>query len=115
MRLVKASVIFLVTAIQPALSSEAFIAQVTSKAIATEQSAIAASKAVLASAMLALPLKPGTNGVSASATTAAANASSVTQSGTGNFAMVSQVGGGNASTIVQRGSGNQAVVTQRSR
>ena len=116
MRIVTGSVFLLMmVAAQPASSSEAFITEVTNKTVAAEQAAIASAKSALASALLALPVKPGATGLSVQ--TAAAvpgiNTSSVMQSGTNNFAAVSQTGSGNGSSIVQHGSGNQAVVMQR--
>jgi hypothetical protein len=115
MRIVAGSVVLLMMAAHPASGSEAFITQVTSKAVATEQAAIASAKSALASALLALPVKPGI--ANASVQTAAAvpgtNTSSITQIGTNNFAAVSQTGSGNASSVVQHGSGNQAIVMQR--
>jgi Curlin associated repeat len=116
MRISTASIILLAMAAQPALGSEAFITQVTSKSIASEQAAIASAKSALASALLALPVKPAA--ANPSVQTAAAvpgtNTSSVMQSGTNNFAAVSQTGSGNASSVAQHGSGNQAVVMQHS-
>jgi hypothetical protein len=114
MRISTASVILLMTAAHPALGSEAFITQVTSKAIASEQAAVASAKSALASALLALPVKPGTANPSVQtvATVPGTNTSSVMQSGTNNFAAVSQNGSGNASSVAQHGSGNQAVVMQ---
>ena len=115
MRVVTASIFLLMMVAQPAASSEAFITQVTKKAVATEQAAVASAKSVLASALLALPVKPGAAGLpdQTAAVVPGTNTSSILQSGTNNFAAVSQTGGGNASLIVQHGSGNQAVVMQR--
>jgi hypothetical protein len=115
MRIVMGSFFLLVMAAQPVASSEAFITQVTNKAAATEQAAVASAKSALASALLALPVKPGAASfpVQAAAVVPGTNTSSIVQSGTNNFAAVSQTGGGNASLIVQHGSGNQAVVMQR--
>jgi hypothetical protein len=94
----------------PAGASEAFIAQLTGKAVAAELSA----KRTLSSAMLALPLQPkAVKGPAAPAANAATNVSVVMQSGASNVAAVSQTGGGNSSSLVQRGNGNQATVTQR--
>jgi hypothetical protein len=109
MRIAIGTVICLSTAF-PAGASEAFIAQLTGRAVAAELSA----KATLSSAMLALPLQPkAINGPAVSAANAATNASVVMQIGANNLAAVSQAGGGNASSLVQRGNGNQATVTQR--
>jgi Curlin associated repeat len=115
MRAVTAVVILLTLAAQPALSSEAFVSQVTNKAIAAGQADIAPAKSALTSAMLALPVKLNAAGLSISAPAAVpgTNTSSVVQVGANNLAAVSQTGSGNASVILQRGSGNQAIVTQR--
>jgi len=113
MRVVTALIVLLTTAAQPALGDEAFIAQVTGKTAAIEQTAIASVKTALSAAKLALPVSPSPvipqSQVAAAATT---NTSLITQIGTNNFAAVSQTGGGNTSAIMQHGSGNQAVVTQ---
>jgi hypothetical protein len=113
MRIVTASIVFLTMAAHPASGNEAFIAQVTGKTTAIEQTAIASVKTALSAAKLALPVQPGAISppaqVAAAATT---NTSSVTQSGTNNFAAVSQTGAGNASAVVQHGNGNQAIVMQ---
>jgi hypothetical protein len=115
MRIVMGSVLLLMTAVQPAFSSEAFITQVTNRTVATEQASIASAKSALGSAVLALPVKPGTlnSFVQPPAAVPGTNTSSVQQFGNNNFAAVTQTGGGNASAIVQRGSGNQAIVVQR--
>lgn len=115
MRIVTAALAFLAMAAQPALGSDAFITQVTNKAVTAEQGAIASAKSALASALLALPVKPGTanQSVQTAAAVPGINTSSLVQSGRNNFAAVSQTGSGNASSIVQHGSGNQAVVMQR--
>jgi hypothetical protein len=114
MRIVMGSLIVLTMAAHPALGDEAFIAQVTGKTAAIEQTALASVKTALSAARLAIPVQPSL--ISPPAQISAApgtNISSVTQSGTNNFAAVSQMGGGNASAIVQKGTGNQAIVTQR--
>jgi hypothetical protein len=115
MRIVTASIVLLTLAADPASANEAFVTQVTNKAVATEQAAVASAKSALASALLALPLKPGTAGqpVQTAAAVPGTNTSSVTQFGTNNFAVVSQTGSGNASSVMQHGSGNQAIVMQR--
>ena len=119
MRLVTAAVTYLTitwltVAACPASANEAFIAQLTSKATAAEQSAANSAKTMLSAAMLALPVQPkAVNSPVANATPAAANTSSVIQVGANNVAAVSQTGGGNASSIMQHGNGNQATVTQR--
>jgi hypothetical protein len=95
----------------PALASEAFIAQLTSKAATTEQSSTNSTKTMLSAAMLALPLQP--KAIGSPVANAATNTSAVVQIGTNNIAAVSQTGSGNASSIVQHGNGNQATVTQR--
>jgi hypothetical protein len=59
MRIVTGSVFLLMIAAQPALSSEAFVTQVTNRAIAREQAAVTSAKSAFVSAMLALPVKPG--------------------------------------------------------
>jgi len=117
MRIVTGAVFLLMMmAALPASSSEAFIAQVTNKTIAAEQAAVASAKSALASALLALPVKPGIANppLQTAAAVPGTNTSSVTQSGTNNFAAVSQTGSGNTSSVVQHGSGNQAVVMQHS-
>jgi hypothetical protein len=116
MRIVAGSFFLLMTAAHPASGSEAFITQVTSKATASEQAAAALAKSALASALLALPVKPGIANppLQTAAAVPGTNTSSVTQSGTNNFAAVSQTGSGNTSSVVQHGSGNQAVVMQHS-
>jgi hypothetical protein len=115
MRSAAATVILLAIGFHPACASEAFIGQVTGKAVATEQAAVASAKTMMSAAMLALPVKlTATNNLpNPPAATPGTNTSLVMQSGTNNFAAVTQTGSGNASTIVQRGSGNQAIVTQR--
>jgi Curlin associated repeat len=115
MRVVTGAVILLTLAARPALSSEAFITQVTNKTVAREQTAIAAAKSVISAGMLALPVKLNAAGlpVQAAVATPASNTSAIMQSGSNNFATVAQTGGGNASTMLQHGGGNQAVVTQR--
>lgn len=115
MRIVTGSVFLLMIAAEPASADEAFITQVTNRAIAAEQADIASAKSAYASAMLALPVKPGAlnSFVQMPAAVPGTNISGVVQSGTNNFAAVTQTGSGNASSIVQRGSGNQAIVTQR--
>ena len=119
MRLVTAAVTYLTitwltVAAWQASANEAFIAQLTTRATATEQSSAHSMKTMLSAAMLALPVQPkAINFPVANAVNAATNTSSVIQIGTNNIAAVSQTGGGNASSIVQRGSGNQATVTQR--
>jgi hypothetical protein len=114
MRIATGSIVFLTMAAHPALSSEAFIAQLTSKAVATEQAAGTALKTALSVEMLALPLQPkAANSAGATAAVSVANTSTVAQFGTNNFAAVSQTGGGSASAIVQHGSGNQVMVMQR--
>lgn len=115
MRIVTGSALLLMMATHPALSNEAFITQVTNRTITSEQAAVSSAKSALSSAMLALPVKPGTLNqfVQPPAAVPGTNTSSVQQSGTNNFAVVTQTGGGNASAIVQRGSGNQAIVMQR--
>ena len=115
MRIVTGSAFLLMMAAQPASSSEAFIIQVTNKAVATEQAAAGSARSAPTSAMLALPVKPIGFGlpVQTAATVPGASTSAVTQIGANNVAAVSQTGGGNASSIMQHGSGNQAMVTQR--
>ena len=114
MRLVTGAVTVLTMAACPALANEAFIAQLTTRATAAEQSAANSAKTMLSAAMLALPVQPkAVNSPVVNATPAAANASSVIQVGANNVATVSQTGGGNASSIMQHGNGNQATVTQR--
>ena len=108
------TITLLTVAACPVSANEAFIAQLTTKATATEQSAANSIKTMLSAAMLALPVQPkAVNSPAANATPAAANTSSVIQVGTNNVAAVSQTGGGNASSIMQHGNGNQATVTQR--
>jgi Curlin associated repeat len=98
----------------PVSASEAFIAQLTGKAVATEPSSAGSTKTMLSAAMLALPVQPKmVNLPVTNAATAAANTSSIIQVGANNVAAVSQTGSGNASTVVQHGNGNQAMVTQR--
>jgi hypothetical protein len=114
MRIATAAVIFLTWAACPAGANEAFIAQLTNRAVSAEQAAAASAKTLQSSAMLALPLQPKAIGLPAAPTVdPATNASALVQVGSNNFAAISQSGGGNASSVVQRGSGNQAVVTQR--
>jgi Curlin associated repeat len=115
MRIVTGSIFLLMMAAQPAPANEAFIIQVTNKAVATGQAAVVPAKAALTSAMLAHPVKLGAFGlpVETVAAVPGINTSLLVQSGTNNFAAVSQAGGGNASTVFQHGNGNQAVVTQR--
>jgi curlin associated repeat protein len=115
MRIVTGSVFLLMMAARPVAGSEAFVTQVTTKALATEQATATSTQSALVSAMLALPVKPGAFNLSVQPPSAVpgTNTSAVVQSGTNNFAAVTQSGGGNASAIVQRGSGNQAIVTQR--
>ena len=119
MRLVTAAVTYLTitwltVAAWQASANEAFIAQLTTRATATEQSSAHSMKTMLSAAMLALPVQPkAVNSPAANATPAAANTSSVIQVGANNVAAVSQTGGGNASSIMQHGNGNQATVTQR--
>jgi hypothetical protein len=113
MRIVTGSIFLLALAAHPVSASEAFIAQLTGRAVASERAAVTA-KTALASTMLALPVQPNAIGsLAPAAGVAGSNTSTVMQSGTGNFAVVSQAGGGNTSSVTQRGSGNQAVVTQR--
>ena len=114
MRIVTGSAFLLMIAAQPASSSEAFIIQVTNKAVAAEQAAVGSAKSALTSAMLALPVKPGAPGLSVqtAVTVPGANTSSVLQIGSNNVAAVSQSGSGNANAIIQHGSGNQTAVTQ---
>jgi|HubBroStandDraft_2_1064218.scaffolds.fasta_scaffold1460377_2 hypothetical protein len=108
------TITWLTVAACPVSANEAFIAQLTTKATATEPSSANSAKTMLSAAMLALPVQPkAINFPVANAVNAATNTSSVIQIGTNNIAAVSQTGGGNASSIVQRGSGNQATVTQR--
>jgi len=117
MRTATASVILLTIAAHPACASEAFIVQVTGRAVAAE--AAASAKTTVSAAMLALPVKltaaNAFNLPHPPAATSGTNTSLVSQTGTNNFnfAAVTPTGGGNASAIVQRGSGNQAIVTQR--
>jgi hypothetical protein len=114
MRLVIGTVVFLTMAACPALANEAFIAQLTSNAVAIEQSSANSTKTMLSAAMLALPVQPkAVNSPLANAANATTNTSSVTQIGANNIAAVSQTGGGNTSSVVQHGNGNQATVTQR--
>jgi hypothetical protein len=114
MRLVTGAVTVLTMAASPVSANEAFIAQLTTKATAAEQSSANSMKTMLSEAMLALPLQPkAVNSPVANATTAATNTSSVMQVGANNVAAVSHTGGGNASSIMQHGNGNQATVTQR--
>ena len=115
MRIVAGSVFLLMIAARPASADEAFVTQVTNKAVAAEQTGIASAKSAYASAMLVLPVKPGAlnSFVQPPAAVPGTNISGVVQSGTNNFVAVTQTGSGNASSIVQRGSGNQAIVTQR--
>lgn len=104
----------LAVAAHPAAGSEAFIAQLTGKVVASEQAAVTASRTALASGMLALPLQPNAvRSPAPAAGVAGSNTSTLVQSGTGNFAAVAQTGGGNTSSITQRGTGNQAMVMQR--
>jgi curlin associated repeat protein len=116
MRTATAVVILLIIAAQPACASEAFIAQVTGKAVAAEQAAAASAK-TMSAALLALPVKltaaNAFNLPNPPAAMPGTNTALVSQTGTNNFAAVTQTGGGNASVIVQRGSGNQVIVTQR--
>ena len=110
MRLVTGAVTVLTMAACPALANEAFIAQLTSNAVAIEQSSANSTKTMLSAAMLALPVQPkAVNSPVANAT----NTSSVTQIGANNIAVVSQTGSGNASSVMQHGNGNQATVMQR--
>ena len=103
----------LTVAVGPVFASEAFIAQLTSKA-AAEQSSAGSAKTMLSAALLAFPLQPKAIDVpGANAANATANTSSVIQLGANNVAAVSQTGSGNASTIIQHGNGNQATVAQR--
>ena len=114
MRIAIRSVIFLTMAIGPAGASEAFISQLTGRAISAEQGAAGSVKAMQSQAMLALPLQlKAISPPAVPAANPATNTSLVMQAGTNNFAAVTQSGGGNASSIVQHGSGNQATVTQR--
>ncbi|MDE1935924.1 curlin repeat-containing protein [Bradyrhizobium sp.] len=115
MRVVTGSVLLLMIAAEPVSSGEAFITQVTNRTVASEQAAAAVATSASASAMLALPVKPGALNqfVQPPAAVPGTNISSMQQFGVNNFAAVTQTGNGNASAIVQRGSGNQAVVTQR--
>ena len=113
MRIVMGSLIVLTMAAHPASGNEVFIAQVTGKTAAIEQTAIATVKTAISAARLALPLQPNAANPPAQVAAATANTSSVMQSGTNNFAAVSQTGGGNASSVIQHGSGNQAIVMQR--
>ena len=116
MRSASATVILLTIVAHPASANEAFIPQVTGKAVAAEQASVSSAKTMMSAAMLALPVKPAAgafNVPNPPAATPGTNTSLVMQSGTNNFAAVTQTGSGNASTIVQRGSGNQAIVTQR--
>jgi hypothetical protein len=104
----------LTVAVGPVFASEAFIAQLTNKVVATEQSSAGSAKTMLSAALLAFPLQPkAINVPGANAATTAANTSSVIQLGANNVAAVSQTGSGNASTIIQHGNGNQATVAQR--
>ena len=114
MRIVTGSAFLLMMAAQPASSSEAFIIQVTNKAVAAEKAAVGSAKSALTSAMLALPVKPGALGlpVQTAAAVPGANTSSVLQIGSNNVAAVSQTGSGNATAVIQHGSGNQTMVTQ---
>jgi Curlin associated repeat len=105
------TITLLTTAACPALASEAFIAQLTNKAAASEQSSTNSAKTMLSAAILALPLQPKAIGLPVA--NAATNTSAVVQIGTNNIAAVSQTGSGNASSVVQHGNGNQATVTQR--
>ena len=108
------TITLLTAAACPVSANEAFIAQLTTKATATESSAANSAKTMLSAAMLALPLQPkAVNFPVMNAANAATNTSSVIQIGTNNVATVSQIGGGNVSAVVQRGNGNQATVTQR--
>ena len=116
MRLVTAAVTYLTitwltAAACPASANEAFIAQLTTRAAAAEQSAANSAKTMLSAAMLALPLQP--KAINSPAVNASTNTSAVVQIGTNNIAAVSQTGSGNASSVVQHGNGNQAMVTQR--
>jgi hypothetical protein len=108
------TITWLTAAACPALANEAFIAQLTTRVTATEQSSANSMKTMLSAAMLAFPVQPkAVNSPVVNATPAAANTASVIQVGTNNVATVSQTGGGNASSIMQHGNGNQATVTQR--
>ena len=108
------TITWLTAAAGPASASEAFIAQLTTKAAATEPSSANSAKTLLSAALLALPLQPkAANSPAANATNAATNTALVTQIGANNVAAVSQTGGGNAAAVMQHGNGNQAVVTQR--
>ena len=108
------TITWLTVAAGPASANEAFIAQLTNKAAATEPSSAGSAKTMLSAAMLALPVQPkAVNSPVANAASAATNTSSVIQVGANNVATVSQTGGGNASSIMQHGNGNQATVTQR--
>ena len=116
MRLVTAAVTYLTitwltAAACPASANEAFIAQLTTRATAAEQSSANSMKTMLSAAMLALPVQP--KAVNSPVVNATANTFSVIQVGANNVATVSQTGGGNASSIMQHGNGNQATVTQR--
>lgn len=113
MRIMIASVTLLTMITCPASAGEAFIDQLTSKAVANEQEAAGSTKPVLSAAKLATPLQPKAISLAATAGVAATNASLVTQVGTNNFAGVAQKGGANTSSVVQQGNSNQAVVTQR--
>jgi Curlin associated repeat len=114
MRIVTGLIFCLTVAAHPASGSEAFIAQLTGKAVASEQAAVTASRTALASGLLALPLQLNAiRSPAAAAGVAGSNTSTLVQSGTGNFAAVAQTGGGNTSSITQRGTGNQAIVMQR--
>jgi hypothetical protein len=112
MRILIASVTLLTMTACPASAGEAFIDQLTSKAIASEQDVVGLTKPVLSAAKLATPLQPKAISLAATTGAPATNASLVTQVGTNNFAGVAQKGGANASSVVQQGSSNQAVVTQ---
>jgi hypothetical protein len=113
MRVATSAVIFLTLAVAPAGASEAFIAQLTNKAVVAEQAAHSA-KTMQSAAMIAIPLQPkAVNSPAVTAENATTNTSMLVQIGTNNVAAVSQSGGGNASSVVQRGNGNQATVTQR--
>lgn len=57
MRTATASVILLTIVAQPACASEAFITQITGKAVAAEQAAAASAKTMVSATMLALPVK----------------------------------------------------------
>src|ERR1700721_3250078 len=78
----------------PASANEAFIAQLTSKAAATEPSSANSTKTMQSAAMLALPVQPkAINSSVSNAANAATNTSWVIKIGTKTIGGVSRPGG----------------------